>query len=413
MRLAVFTNQFPTRVSTFFARDIRGLINSGIEVDIFPIYPVDPSLWQHVPEILNEKILPRNRVHHLTLPQAVRAAKFWPLGRLNLFLRDTLSINGSALRAGVEPFIKTNYVFLKAWTWAQEYGTQYDHVLAYWGNYTATCAYLFRRLLPSPIPFSIFLHAGIDLYLNRVFLREKLLAADHIITCSDFNRSFINQQFSDIWDNLSEKLYVHYHGLDLMNFSFCQNGRSSRKILAVGRIDEWKGFEFLLQAIKELKVRNVDCELELVGDGKEANSLKRLAADLQIGDQVTFRGWVPSEEIPAIMSQATVLVHPSSKLGDGVPNVIKESMAVGTPVIGSAIAGIPELLKNGANGVLVPPRDVKGLADAIQRLLADPAQRQKFASAARNHAVKHFDMWRNGEALANVLCKSPVSTRVS
>jgi glycosyltransferase involved in cell wall biosynthesis len=382
---------------------MRGLIEAGIDIEVFPIYPLDPTLWRYVPDILNEKILPRNKVHHVTLPQCLKAAKFWPPKKLSYFLRDTAWISSSAIKSGIEPFTKSNYVFLKAWTWAQEYGTQYDHVLAYWGNYTATCAYLFRRLLPSPIPFSIFLHAGIDLYLNRVFLREKLLAADHIITCSDFNRSFINEQFPDIWDNLSEKLHVHYHGVDLTTFPFCQDGRSSRKILAVGRIDEWKGFEFLLHAIKELKVRNVDCELELVGDGKEASSLKRLAADLEIGDQVTFRGWVGSEEIPAIMRQATVLVHPSSKLGDGVPNVIKEAMAIGTPVIGSNIAGIPELLQGGKHGILVPPKDVKALADAIQNLLADCNLRETLAASARKHSVEHFNMWRNGQSLADVL----------
>ena len=412
MRLAVFTNQFPTRVSTFFARDIRSLINSGIEVDVFPIYPLTPSLWRYVPEVLNETILPRNRVHHLTLSQAVRSAKSLKRGKLNAFLRETRSINAAAIRAGIRPWIKTNYVLLKACAWAEKHSMQYDHILAYWGNYAATCAYVFRQLLPSHVPFSVFLHAGIDLYLSRIYLREKLLAADHIVTCSDFNRLFVKEQYSDIWDRLSEKIYVHYHGLDLISFPFSLDGRSSKKIIAVGRIDEWKGFEFLLKAIKELKVRHVDCELEVVGDGSRGNSLKRLASDLGVTDQVTFRGWVQPEEVPIIMKQATVLVHPSSKLGDGVPNVIKEAMAVGTPVIGSEIAGIPELLRNGKNGVLVPPRDVGRLADAIQGILGDPLQRQKYAVAARNHAVEHFDMWRNGESLAKVLGAGPVSNHL-
>ena len=69
MRLAVFTNQFPNRVSTFFARDIRGLIESGIDIDVFPLYPLDPALWCYVPEILNETILPRSKCHHLTSQQ--------------------------------------------------------------------------------------------------------------------------------------------------------------------------------------------------------------------------------------------------------------------------------------------------------------------------------------------------------
>jgi glycosyltransferase involved in cell wall biosynthesis len=403
MRLAVFTNQFPTRVSTFFARDMRGLIEAGIDIEVFPIYPLDPTLWCYVPDLLDENVLPRSKVHHLALPEAFRAAKFWPPKKLTSFLRDTASISTAAIKSGIESFAKTNYVYLQAWTWAQQYETHYDHVLAYWGNYTATCAYLFRRLLPSSIPFTIFLHAGIDLYLNRVFLREKLLAANNIITCSDFNRLFIKEQFPDIWNTLAGKLHVHYHGLDLTAFPFKEGKRAARKVLAVGRIDEFKGFDYLLHAISELRARKVDCQLELVGDGKEANSLKRLAAALEITDRVNFRGWVRPEEIPSIMSEATIFVHPSSKLGDGVPNVIKESMAMGIPVIGSEIAGIPELLKGGELGVLVPPKDVKALAEAIENLLSNRVQREKYALLARRYAVDNFDLWRNGQCLAEVL----------
>jgi glycosyltransferase involved in cell wall biosynthesis len=406
LRLAVFTNQFPTRVSTFFARDMRGLIDAGIDVDVFPIYPLDPELWRYVPDILDENVLPRSKVHHITLSKSLWAPELFHLRKFSVFIRDIVSISASAISSGVEPFVKTNYVFPKAWMWAQQYGADYDHVLAYWGNYTATCAYLFHRLLPSSIPFSLFLHAGIDLYLNRVFLREKLLAANNIITCSDFNRSFIQEHFPDIWNVLSNKLHVHYHGLDFNAFPLEPNHRPSRKLVAVGRIDEWKGFEYLLHAMRELMRRGVDCELEFVGDGKEKSSLVKLAKVLEISEKVRFRGWVMSEEVPAIMSQATILVHPSSKLGDGVPNVIKEAMALGTPVIGSNIAGIPELLRGGELGVLVPPTDVTALADAIQDLLADGASRDKYAAAARRYAVENFNLWRNGAALANVLRSS-------
>jgi colanic acid/amylovoran biosynthesis glycosyltransferase len=403
MRLAVFTNQFPTRVSTFFARDMRGLLEAGIDIDVFPIYPLDPNLWRYVPDILNQDVLPRHKVHHINFLEAVSYVKIPSLRRFSLFLRDTMSISACAITSGVEPFVKTSYVFPKAWIWAQEQGNQYDHVLAYWGNYTATCAYLFHRLLSCSIPFSIFLHAGIDLFLNRVYLREKLLAATHIITCSDFNRLFIKEHFSDVWNTLSNKIHVHYHGLDFKDFAFESNQRPLRKLLAVGRIDEWKGFEYLLHAMRELMRRGVDCELEFVGDGKEKDALIKLADSLQVSERVTFRGWVLPEEVAATMRDATILVHPSSKLGDGVPNVIKEAMALGTPVIGSDIAGIPELLRGGELGILVPPRDVNSLADAIQRLLTNQSLREQYAESAKLYAMEKFDLWRNGRVLADVL----------
>ena len=76
MRLAVFTNKFPSRISTFFARDMRALIDAGIDLDIFPFYPLEPELWRYVPDILNERVLPRNKIHHISLTRAFRSDKF-------------------------------------------------------------------------------------------------------------------------------------------------------------------------------------------------------------------------------------------------------------------------------------------------------------------------------------------------
>jgi glycosyltransferase involved in cell wall biosynthesis len=102
------------------------------------------------------------------------------------------------------------------------------------------------------------------------------------------------------------------------------------------------------------------------------------------------------------MARATVLVHPSDRLGDGLPNVLREAMALGTPVIASRVAGIPEALDGGC-GVLVPPRDVGALADAIATLLGDAALRRAVAERARRRTEQQFDMVRTGARLAELL----------
>src|SRR5262245_25268250 len=365
MRLAVFTNQFPGRVSTFFARDMRPLLKAGIELDIFPIYPLDPSLWRYVPDILGENVLPRGKVHHISFSQLLGSAKPWPMGKLSTFLRDTAAVSASAVRFGGEPLAKSGYVFLKAWAWAHRYPHEYDHVLAYWGNYAGTCAYIFHRLINRRIPFSLFLHAGIDLYQNPVYLRKRLLYADNIITCSKFNRQFIHDNLPDIFHLISNKIYLHYHGLDFSEFSYEEDNRLPRRILAVGSLEKYKGFDYLLLAAHELSTRGIDNVVEFIGDGKEADSLKALAKRLKILEKVKFRGWLHPNEVRNAMRRATILIHPSPELGDGVPNVIKEAMALGTPVVATNVAGIPELLDKGRNGVLVPPKDVCALANAI------------------------------------------------
>ena len=261
MRLAVFTNQFPGPTCTFFARDMRGLIEAGIDIDVFPIYPLDPTLWRYVPNILNEKVLPRRRVHHINPAELLYHLTSLPFKKLRTFLCDTAAIACSAVKHGVEPLAKNIYAMAKGLALAETLSGEYDHVLAYWGNYTATCAYIFHRLTAPQIPFSIFLHASIDLYKDTGCTQENLLYADKIITCSNFNREFIGTKFQDIWSSLAEKIHVHDHGLDLRQCSFEPNSRPARKISAVGRFAKQKGFDYLLRAVHELKRRGMNLDV--------------------------------------------------------------------------------------------------------------------------------------------------------
>jgi glycosyltransferase involved in cell wall biosynthesis len=386
---------------------MRGLIEAGVDIDVFVIYPHDPSLWRYVPETLSEKVLPRSRVHYLKISECIGFDRSMDWENAGRFLRDALSITAAATRHGIGSFAKTSYLLPKAWTWAERYGASaFDHVLAYWGNYTATCAYLFHRIASRPIPFSVFLHAGPDLYREHVYMREKLLYADNIVTCSDFNRNFIETRFPDIADKLSEKVHVHRHGLDLAEFTFNSNGRSPLRVIGVGRIEKEKGYDFLIRAVHRLAQRNCIFRTEIVGDGGQLGHLKTLANELGVGERVAFRGWLTPSETKEAIRQASILVHPAAELGDGVPNVIKESMALGTPVIASAIAGIPELLQNGRHGILVRPRDVEALAEAIEKLLHNTDTRCSYAKSARNYVELNFDLQRNGQELRAVLERS-------
>jgi glycosyltransferase involved in cell wall biosynthesis len=403
MRLAVFTNLFPGRVNTFFARDMRALIEAGFDIDIFPIYPLEPTLWRYVPDCLGEDVLPRSKVHPITFGQALGRTMQGPYEKYGSLFRDATSICVSAARFGVEPLAKSSYTFGKAVAWARQFPHQFDHVLAYWGNYAATCAYLFNRLLDQPLPFSMFLHAGTDLYRKQVFLREKLLYADNIIVVCEFNRNFIRELYPDIFDSIAGKIHLHHLGLDLLEFAYEPRDRTVRKVLGVGGLNKRKGFHYLLRAAYELKACGFDIEVELVGDGPERAVLETLGKELGIADRVRFRGWLSPDQVRGVMKQAALLVHPSSGLGDAVPTVIKESMACGTPVVASNVAGIPELLDGGRCGMLVPPQNAQALADAIKALLADPAMRRTYAEKARKYAEEKFDLWQNGQGLATVI----------
>jgi colanic acid/amylovoran biosynthesis glycosyltransferase len=394
LRLAVFTSNYPARVSSFFERDMRALIDAGVEIDVFAIAPLDARLWDLTTGVLGPEHLPRERVHHLTLGESLSRAKPG--------LRDAARIVASAARHGIEPLAKTVYALPKAWAWARAYAGTFDHVLGYWGNYAATAAYAFHRIAKRPVPFSIWVHAGTDLYRTPVFMREKLLYADNIITCCEFNTGYIARAFADIAPQVMPKVHVSHHGLDLAQFPFSAGGRPGNSVLAVGRLAKHKGFDYLVRAVALLRTRGVDVTLDFVGDGEEQGSLASLAAQLGIKDLVRFRGWLKFAAVRRAMSEATVLVHPSEGLGDGLPNVVREAMAVGTPVVASDVAGIPDALSDGC-GVLVPPRDVESLAASIEQLLNDPVRRAAIATRARARTEERYDLWRNGVRLARLL----------
>jgi glycosyltransferase involved in cell wall biosynthesis len=406
MRLAVVTSKYPAQTATFFERDMRALLEAGVEIDIFAIHPRNDALWRYSLGLTDQTRLGRDRVHHLTLTESLQRARgAWRRHRA-VALRDAARAMRSAIRHGPVTAAKTAYVLPKAWAWAADHAGRYDHVLGYWGNYAGTCAYAFQRLLDPGLPFSLWLHAGVDLYRTPVFMRQKLEYADNVITCCEFNLGFILRRFGRLVPDLERKLHVCHHGLDLAEFPFRAEERMPNRVIAVGRLAAHKGFDYLLQAATIVRARGVDVTIELVGDGEERQALETLAADLGIASHVIFRGWLPFPEARAAMSRATVLVHPSDGLGDGLPNVIREAMALGTPVVASRVAGIPDALEDGC-GVLVAPRDAMALADGIESVLASDGGQARIAVRARQRVEERYDVWRNGARLAELLGNTP------
>jgi glycosyltransferase involved in cell wall biosynthesis len=406
VRLAVFTNEFPTD-STFFARDIRALLERNFAVDIFPIRPIDARLWKCVPDGLTEHVLPRDRVHDVSLRESARFLNGYTPGRVARFARDAVAITSASLNGGPVAVAKSVYAAVKGWAWARQFSDGgFDHVLAYWGNYAATAAYVFHRLTDSRVPFSMIVHARIDLYQTPVFLAEKMLYADNVFVVCEFNRGYLQRTFPKLFPRLKERIHIHHLGLDLTQTHFSPLPRPPARLVSVGRLEELKGVHVLLQAVKALRGRGISAEVELIGVGDWEGKLRALAAELGIAAQVAFRGWMRPDQVLDAMRQATVLVHPSI-MPDAMPTVLKEALAVGTPVIASDLAGIPEILDHGRCGVLVPAGDVGALADAIAALLRDEARRREYATVGRQHAERLFDLRRTGQRLAEQLRSTP------
>ena len=413
MRLAVFTNQFPARLNTFFARDLRALLAAGAEIDVYPFYPLDQSCWPMVPATLGPEVLPRERVRHLRRTEVARALATWPARPAVAFLGDAARVVRAGLRFGVAPAAKAAYAASYAWATTKRFrGPVYDHVLAYWGNYAASAAYLFHRYTQPSVPFSMFVHARMDLYRQPAFLAEKLLYADNIFVVCEYNRRYLEQHYPAIYPRIAGRIQVHHLGLPLEEIPCEPEPRPPARLIGVGNLEPLKGFAAAVQTVATLRQRGVPAELQLVGRGEQEGELRRLAAHLGVAEAVTFRGWLAPDDVLAAIRAATLLVHPSVA-PDAMPTVVKEAMAVGTPVVASDLAGIPEMLDGGRCGRLVPPGDAAALTDAVAELLGAPLRRRELALAARRHLEERFDLWTNGAALAATLMGTQRQRRAS
>jgi colanic acid/amylovoran biosynthesis glycosyltransferase len=151
----------------------------------------------------------------------------------------------------------------------------------------------------------------------------------------------------------------------------------------------------------------VDVEYRVLGDGPLRERLTGLAEQLGVADRVTLHGRHGQEKVRGALEESDVLVAASVTAADGdeegIPNVLKEAMALGLPVVGTRHAGIPELIEDGVSGFLVPERDAAALAAALQRLTREPGRWAAMGRAGRAKIEMEYDIDRLNDRLAGLL----------
>jgi glycosyltransferase involved in cell wall biosynthesis len=201
-----------------------------------------------------------------------------------------------------------------------------------------------------------------------------------------------------------EKLIVHRFGVNLDLPQGADDVGLDRYVLFAGRFVEKKGVLYLIEAMRRLEGEGRDLRLVLIGNGPLADEVKRAAAALK---QVEFIDWVPNSELRRWMRGALALCVPSLQASDGdaegLPTVVLEAMAAGTPVIGSRHAGIGEAIEHGRTGFLVAAQDPEALAAALRRLSDEPGLRQRLGKNARTVALERFDMVKQSQRLEEKL----------
>jgi glycosyltransferase involved in cell wall biosynthesis len=199
------------------------------------------------------------------------------------------------------------------------------------------------------------------------------------------------------WGCPSEKIRVLYGGVDLNKFKYRTPPKSnSQNILSVGRLVEKKGHHVLMKAFQKIKNKFPNATLTIIGRGVLEEEIKTLANQLNLGDSFRLLNHLHKDLIGDQMANADLFCAASLVAADGdvegIPNTLKEAMATGVPVISTYHAGIPELITNKQEGILVQENNVDELADALEFMLTNRELWETYTSAARQKVEQNFDL---------------------
>ncbi|NOZ64410.1 MAG: glycosyltransferase [Caldiserica bacterium] len=188
-----------------------------------------------------------------------------------------------------------------------------------------------------------------------------------------------------------ERIEVIYNGINLEDFSFqALSNKRKKKVGVIANFYPEKGQRFFLEAVPHIKREFPETEFILAGEGEKRKAMENLCKEMGIDGMVKFLGLC--EDIPAILSSLQVLVIPSVR--EGLPNVLLEALSTGTPVVATRVGGIPEVIRQGEEGILIPPGDPMSIKQAVCFLLSHPEKAREMGRKGRKLAENRFSLQR-------------------
>ena len=381
-RVGYVAKVFPRLSETFIVTELLAQERAGIDVEIFSLRASDDqgSHGAHA---------------RLRAPVTYLVDRDLTLGRL---LDEVIAARGrgdvdAMLRAARDLHPREVAQALELARLVHERGI--DHLHVHFAGVAATVTRLAAGL--AGVTYSLTAHAK-DIFhkeVDRVHLAELLSDASAVISVSDFNVAHLRREVPEA----ASRIHRVYNGIELEEFPFTSPADRPPRILGVGRFVEKKGFGDLIDACAVLRRSGHRFECRLVGQGALEQDLRRRVIRHGLEDVVTFAGPASQEDVRAEMTAAAVVAAPcvvgADGNRDGLPAVVLEAMALGTPVVATPVTGIPEVLRHGRTGLHVPQRAPAQLAAALARLLHDDDLRVALADRARRLIEQRFDVDHN------------------
>ncbi|MEA3212939.1 MAG: hypothetical protein QOE70_5996 [Chthoniobacter sp.] len=279
------------------------------------------------------------------------------------------------------------------------------HVHAHFGGVAARTAWWLREL--HGFSYSFTGHAN-DIFCDTDFPvsnAELVRRARFVVTETEYARRWME----DKHPHARGKVFRIFNGLAMDGFPPRQPAGTIPRIVSVGRYVEKKGFGDLIEACRLLRGHGREFECVLVGGGPLEAALRAQIEQAGLADCVQLAGPRSQSEVRRLLAASQVFALacvPDSEGGsDNLPTVIVEAMACGLPVVSTRVAGVPEMITDGEEGLLTAPRDPPAFAAALEKLLRDPALADTCGARARATAVDKFSIEHTTGALKRLLVK--------
>ena len=377
-------SEYPKVSHTFIRREIHALEGAGVQVERFAIRGWNEDL----PDPTDQAEATRTRYVLASGFMSLLGAMLGSLFRSPLRTWRTLWLATRMGWRGDRPiFVHWIYVLEAALIskWVRELTV--THLHAHFGSNPAEVAMLAAEL--SGITYSFTAHGTVETDgAITIKLPEKIRRAAFVVAVSEYGRAQMMRwiPFED-W----KKIHVVHCGI---GSDFLEHEHTDvpdvDQFVAVGRLSGEKGHLILVEALARLVAQGQTCRLVIAGDGPLRSAILKRCRELDVERFVTITGWLSGEEIRGWLIRSRALILPS--FAEGLPVVIMESLALGRPVVASWVSGVPELVKDGQTGWLVPAGDVRSLAEAMSACLrSTPEQLAAMANAGKAAVRKAHD----------------------
>jgi colanic acid/amylovoran biosynthesis glycosyltransferase len=405
VRVAVVVSFFPSVSQTFVLNQITGLIDRGHAVDIYAAGPEPAGARAVVPEAIGRYGL-LDRVTYE--PSRPARAPLQLAGAVRVVARRYRRRLGAALRVVAARHASDETPVQLLYQGAPFVGRPaYDAILCHFGpNGRRMVQLRAAGLVRGPI-VTAFHGYDVSRYVaahGDGAYRELFARGDLFLPVSYYWRRRLVELGAPI-----DRTVVHPMGIELGRFplQLRRPDGSSVRLLSVARLVEKKGIEYGVRAVAALRAAGVRVSYTVIGDGPLRGRLDALVRELGVSDVVHLAGERDQGAVAAAMADAHLFLAPSVTASDGdmegIPVSLMEAMASGLPVVATRHSGIPELVRDGVSGFLVPERDAEALAFVLDHLVRRPSRWTEVGRAARETIEREHDVEVLNDRLAALL----------